>query len=382
MGLLINKLGEHSDLPLFMKKIIDFFKKKRDYSGTANSPEERVNTFISHWHEQWSTAQKKMGIDVDFDYWGNLVAQVDDAHFVDGSSSGSRNSFGSKADYDPDIEKITQCDIRGKSAEVYSEIYDEVLKSSNYHVYDLECSRDGNWLISGIFTLFHPPKSPVVDSDKHSEILGMSDLNSPFINGEEKLKLNENILFQKDRKINIPNLDESFSKLHKIGKLQVSSGVLGILDFGSDIYDFEPLQRKVNPGEYSVETVTTHDRVAGIRVRFSEDEQPVKWYAANTSSGNGVYGVDAGNLAIFDVSNLLGISRIEKEKIFSKWCLSGQPQLISMSGQNDCVITSSGHGDGAYPAFWGVNEKDQVVSLYIDFMIIVQETEKGTYVSV
>jgi hypothetical protein len=92
--------------------------------------------------------------------------------------------------------------------------------------------------------------------------------------------------------------------------------------------------------------------------------------------------VDAGNLAIVDVKNLLNLSRIKKERLFGEWCLSGQPQLLSMTGQNDCLITSSGLGDGSYPAFWGVNEKDKIVSLYIDFMILVQEAEEGAYVSV
>jgi hypothetical protein len=120
-----------------MKKLINIFKKSRDFTGTVSSPEERVNAFISHWHEQWSTAQRKIGKDVDFDYWGNLVSQVHDAHFVHGSSSGSRNSFGSRADYDPEYEKIIECDTQGNSAQVYSEKYDEALKSSNYHVFDL-----------------------------------------------------------------------------------------------------------------------------------------------------------------------------------------------------------------------------------------------------
>jgi uncharacterized protein DUF4241 len=95
-------------------------------------------------------------------------------------------------------------------------------------------------------------------------------------------------LFQKTRNINIPHVVEGIAKLEKVGKLHVSSGVLGILDFGYDIYDFDPLCRKVNPGEYSVETVIIHDRVAGIRVRFSEVQAPVKWYAANTPNGNAV----------------------------------------------------------------------------------------------
>jgi hypothetical protein len=151
----------------------------------------------------------------------NLVSQIDDAHFVGGSSSGSRNSFGSRADYDPKFEKITECDIQGNSAQVYSEKYDETLKSSNYHVYDLECGAGGNWLISGIFTLSHPPKDPVIGSDRHSEILGVSTPNSSFVKGEENLNLNENILFQKDRNIKISHLDEGIAKLDQIGKLHV-----------------------------------------------------------------------------------------------------------------------------------------------------------------
>lgn len=365
-----------------MKKIIELFKKKIKYSDPVNSPEDRVNLYISHWYEQWSKAQSKMGNDVDFDYWGGLISEVDDAHFITGSSSGSRNSFGSKADYNPNVEEITECDIKGDSAQVFTQIYEEALKSTKYHVYDLELVAEKGWLISGVFTLFHPPKGPVIDIEKQADILAMCKPDSSFMDREDHIDLNENILFQTDRNIKIPHLDEGIARLDEIGKLNTSSGILGILDFGYDIYDFEPLQRQVKPGKYPVETVTIHDRVAGIRVKFSESEKPVKWHAANTPSGNGVYGVDAGNLAIFDVSNLFGLSRIEKDRIFNDWCLSDKPDLLTMTEPNDCVISSSGFGDGAYPAFWGLNELDEVISLYIDFMILVQETEEGQFESV
>jgi len=365
-----------------MKNIISFFKKKSSYSDSVSSPEDRVKAYISHWYEQWSKAQRKMGDDVDFSYWGGVISEVDDAHFTTETSSGSSNSFGSKAEYDPSIEKITECNIQDDVAQVYTEIYEEALKSTKYHVYELKCDREKGWKITGIFTLFHPPKSPVIDIDKHTSILAMSSPDAPFLDREAHIDLNENILFQKDRNIKIEHLDEGLAKLEVIGELRISSGVLGILDFGYDIYDFEPLQRKVKQGNYPVETVTIHNRVAGIRVRFSDSEQPVKWYAANTPSGNGVYGVDAGNLAIFDVSNLMGLNRIQKDKIFNTWCLSGKPKLVSMTGQDDCVISTSGFGDGAYPAYWGVNEQEEVISLYIDFMVLVQETENGQYVSV
>ena len=287
-----------------------------------------------------------------------------------------------KADYDPNTEKITECDIKGAVAQVFTEIYRQALKSSKYHVYELVCDAEKGWKITRIFTLFHSPKSSVIDADKHAEILAMSIADAPFIDREEHIDLNENTLFQKDRIIKIPHLDEGVARLEKIGDLRISSGIIGILDFGYDIYDFEPLQRKIKPGDYPVETVTIHNRVAGIRVKLNDSEQAVKWHAANTPGGNGVYGVDAGNLAIFDFTNLMGLNRIEKEKIFDEWCMSGKPQLVSMTGTNDCVISTSGFGDGAYPAYWGVDEKDEVVSLYVDFMILVKENENGLYESI
>ncbi|MBN7768290.1 DUF4241 domain-containing protein [Marinobacter daepoensis] len=365
-----------------MKNTFNLFKKKNSYGDSVNSPEDRVKAFISHWYEQWSKAQKKMGEDVDFDYWGNQISEVDETHFAAGRNSGSKNSFGSPADYDPKTEKITECEIDGENAQVFTELYREALKSSNYHVYELVRDAESGWKITEIFTLFHPPKSPVIDLDKHTEILAMSVEDAPFMDREEHIDLNENTLFQKDRNVKVPHLDEGVARLEQIGSLRISSGVVGILDFGYDIYDFEPLQRKVKPGEYPVETVTIHDRVAGIRVKFTDSEKPMKWHAANTPSGNGVYGVDAGNLAIFDVNNLMELNRIGKEKIFNEWCMSGKPELVSMTGKNDCVISTSGFGDGAYPAYWGVNEKDEIISLYIDFMILVKENENGLYESI
>ena len=365
-----------------MKNIINFFKKKSSFSDPVDSPEDRVNAFISHWHEQWSKARKKMGKDVDFDYWGNQISEVDEAHFIAGRSSESRNSFSSQADYDPKTEIITECRIEGKIAQVFTELYEEALKSSKYHVYELVRNEESGWKITGILTLFHPPKGSVIDVDKHAEILAMSVEDAHFMDREEHIDLNENTLFQKDRSIKVPHLGEGVARLERIGNLRISSGIIGILDFGYDIYDFEPLQRKVKPGEYPVETVTIHDRVAGIRVKFTDSEEPIKWHAANTPSGNGVYGVDAGNLAIFDVSKLMGLNRIGKEKIFNEWSMSSKPELVSMTSSNDCVISTSGLGDGAYPAYWGVNKQDEVISLYIDFMILVKENESGLYESI
>jgi len=365
-----------------MKKIVNIFKKKNEYTAAFSSPEDRVKAFISHWYEQWSKAQKQMGKNVDFDYWRSLVSDVDEAHFVVGSNSESKNSFSSQADYDPNVEKITECDILDSAASVITEIYEEARSSLKYHVYDLKFDTDKGWKITGISTLFHLPKSPVIDADKHAEILSLCVSDAPFMNKGDNLDLNENTLFQSERNIKTPHLDEGVAQIERVGDIRITSGILGIIDFGYDIYNFEPLQRKVKPGEYPVEIITLHNRVAGIRIKFNDHEQAVKWYAANTPSGNGIYGVDAGNLAIFDVENLMSLSRIKKERIFNEWCLSGKPKLVSMTDNADCVICTSGFGDGAYPAFWGVNGCGEIASLYIDFMILVREPDEGVIESI
>ena len=55
---------------------------------------------------------------------------------------------------------------------------------------------------------------------------------------------------------------------------------------------------------------------------------------------------------------------------------------MSLTNDDDCLITSSGFGDGAYPAFWGVDDSDRLVTLYIDFLVLVEEKDDGTLVSV
>ncbi|MFT0213428.1 DUF4241 domain-containing protein [Pseudomonas sp. F1_0610] len=351
-----------------------------------NTPEQRVNAYITHWYKQWSKVQDEMGDNVDFDYWGALIAEVDDLHFVEGSDSGTSRSFGFKADFDPHLAKITECEIQGESAQVFTETYDETLKTTDYHVWELTFNAEQGWRISTILELLRPPKSLAINPKEHVSILAMSHPDAPFLAREDHIDLNENTLFQNDRKINIPNMLSAQSKgltvLKELGRLQVATGVLGILDFAYDIYNFQPLHRKVKAGNYPVQAVMIYNRVAGVRIRFNPQEQPVKWYAANTAKGNGVYGVDAGNLAIFDVNSLLKLRCLQKEQIFTDWCNLAQPQLVSLAVTNDCLITPSGFGDGAYPAFWGVNAKDEIVSLYIDFMILVEENKDGLYQSI
>lgn len=358
-----------------------FGKRRTNFDGPQDHPEKRVETFILHWHQQWLGAKKKMKGKVDFDYWASLIGIVDAQHFAEGSNSGSANSFSSVADHDPDRESITRCNIDGSTAQVETESQKENSDSLDYRIYTLHQVDGGNWLITEILLLFHPPHEPVIDTAKHEGIMALSSPDTPLEPPDDNLRLDENMLFRGGRTVSIPNADPATTELRSVGEFQTTSGVLGILDFGYDIYEYEPLDRSVQPGAYPVEVVRVLDRVAGIRIRFDADRSASKWFSAKTKSGNGVYGVDAGNLAVFDVQNLMQLSRLEKEHLYSDWIRSCEPEILSMTGKNDCVITPSGFGDGAYPALWGVSDNNEVVSLFIDFMILVEENEDGVFTS-
>ncbi|MEM8984908.1 MAG: DUF4241 domain-containing protein, partial [Pseudomonadota bacterium] len=152
--------------------------------------------------------------------------------------------------------------------------------------------------------------------------------------------------------------------------------------FAYTLRNVEPLHQKVTPGRYPIEVVTVKNRIAAIRVRFDTDQDPVQWHPANTPSGNGVYGVDAGNLAIFDAAGLSGLTNLNKEHAFDTFVANNEPTVLTLTDDDDCVITSSGVGDGAYPAFWGFGENDTLVSLYLDFLLLVEQRDNNVLATI
>jgi hypothetical protein len=37
-----------------------------------------------------------------------------------------------------------------------------------------------------------------------------------------------------------------------------------------------------------------------------------------------------------------------------------------------CIVVSSGHGDGAYPCYWGLDAQGKPVSLVVDFLVLAE----------
>ncbi len=346
-----------------------------------DSPEYRIASFVKDWYSCWGSVDQVHDDDFDFDHWNDMVQDVEGKHFVPGCLSGTRNSFSSIPDFDPSTEEI----ISVQASQGYAVIVSKIAKQAmdEYHVYDVIQQGDGSWLIKKIITLLDPPEELVIAPTEVDKILALASESASLQLLDDKLELDENLLFKKGRKILSSDIDDETPEISFIGNFHTPSGILGIMDFGDSIYEFEPLEHRVKPGHYKVEAVMADQRVGGIRILFKDDKKAVKWYSAKTPKGNGIYGVDAGNLAIFDVSSLTQLNNLKKERLFTQWSTSeGNPQLLNIHAHNDGIITSSGYGDGAYPAFWGVDENDNIVSLYIDFLVLVKERKDGILITI
>lgn len=366
-----------------MKKLFDLLTGKPSTPAPASStiaptPEARVRAFIQHWHRQWTHARETMGDDVDFGRWHSLVSEADQAHFDRDCGSGTSDAYGSDPDFDPATTEVIGQRIDGTQAQVHTRRNGAA--STRYHVYDLRHDANGDWRISQVFTLFDPPTAPVINAARYAELGTLSTADAPLTAPNDDFALDENLLFRGDRRIEQDDLRGQITQ-QVIGEIDIRSGVLAISDFGYGFDDLQPLARRAPLGRHPVETVMVDRRVAGIRIRFDPHRRAVTWKAARTQHGTGIYGVDAGNLAIFDVSGLQTLSHIAQERCFRQWSGAGIARTLALAHPDDCVITPSGYGDGAYPAFWGLDDSGALVSLYVDFMILIEERDAGRYVS-
>lgn len=100
--------------------------------------------------------------------------------------------------------------------------------------------------------------------------------------------------------------------------------------------------------------------------------------ASGRLRGRARLGVDAGNLSVVDYPAYADTIPRVKEEIFAGY---GQRrpdrQLLDFGAGPVGVIADSGWGDGAYPAYWGVDADGAVMQLVIDFMVLVVEDGGG-----
>lgn len=138
----------------------------------------------------------------------------------------------------------------------------------------------------------------------------------------------------------------------------------------------KPFKRTVEPGKYPVDIAWDGSATCAMRVRFSR-RKPVCWEPAlrvgERSSKNTAeppcFGVDSGMAGVFDSKAARIASQDEawSHRIDTSHSLELDPK--SGAGMVWCF---SGHGDGGYPSYWGLDRSGQIASLVLDFLVLVE----------
>jgi hypothetical protein len=174
-----------------------------------------------------------------------------------------------------------------------------------------------------------------------------------------------------------------------VGEIDLPTGRIAVHDPG---YEFAPvrLDRDVPPGRYPVDLAlrswTGKDGteipaaiIAAARLRFGS--VPAGSYVPVRSATGGddpaVFGVDSGLIAVFDRSLLdrLGGAAILDAVPATAEELppdAVQARIVPAPGLSSVFVCQAGKGDGAYLAWWGLDQDDTAVELVVDFGELVE----------
>ena len=201
-------------------------------------------------------------------------------------------------------------------------------------------------------------------------------------------------------------------ELIEIGNLNLPSGHIVVCD-PLVVPDMPPLNKSVPPGKYPIKiynakTQDSGDRYAIATLQFST-KRADKWVLAVRDGENirdlkeegDFFGfpVDAGLGGFFDVQT--GIEYMKFADEFEQQNPEGnlyddffaeefKKNAVNLDNPNDCgdwinytlpnsdlniTMFQSGYGDGTYPAYWGMTNDNEIVSLVIDFFVLLLPDE-------
>lgn len=336
-------------------------------AGAQRTPEARVRAFVADYSRVHRESRKIIDAG-DFDAWRKVIARLDSTHFVAGARSGLDDSMSSDPDHDPDVERIASSEIRDDTAVVETQAPDSVL--TRYFEYELRLVT-GDWRIVRLRSYLDSREAPFMSPQERSQFQDPKvHPFRPLPPGEADL--DGDAMFAAGRSVQVGERRGTL-EVRRVGALNVTTGIIVVGDLGYDARTLAALGRRVAPGRHPVDVSIAFGRVAAVRVSFSGT--PVaQWYPADMGSEGGhVVGVDAGNVSISDVSALLPITARHKEKQFERFAESGDAAavlMLTLANPDDCVIASSGYGDGAYPVYWGVDADGTPVALLVDMMVL------------
>ncbi len=356
---------------------------------TEEQARDRVTAFIADFHAAWLRSGSvpmpsfnpfTAGPDADFDpqkwaqeqsmpdfaAWERELAALVDAHFTPGARTGAEGALSGTPDHDPAHERVVSVEVRRTRGDVHTVFPD--VNHENHFVYRLAASDDG-WRIDKIVRSSAPPGTPLVARADVERLLASREPDR------------ESRPVSRELAAGMAGLFSDRFEVVALGSL-TTTGVLTAHDLGWVRFDVAPFHRQVPAGTYPVEMARDADgTVIAVRVLFSDQEAATRVPAERVGTGN-VVSVDAGNVAILDFAALTSCTEAQVEEICADRleALGRSGVVLSLTGAaTEAVLVSSGVGDGAYPAFWGLAADGSVTDLVVDFLVAV-ETVTSTVV--
>ncbi|MCU0655079.1 MAG: DUF4241 domain-containing protein [Polyangiaceae bacterium] len=358
----------------------------------ALSPKERIESFIADWHQCRENARQNKNFDTTNGGHGlghdtlrqieaecaQIALGLSQRHFIEGKSCGPFSYLGTGPKGSERDEEVLAIVEEGTSARV--EVRGEKYGRPHYKEYRLVL-RDGDWKIAGLLSSLNAPDKPLLTEKQRNDLLARARPDAALGPLDEEQVSAEGLgrSFRAGRRVQKGD-DVVTTTIRRLGELQLTSGLLGVSDLGEiTAFDLDTLARSVPPGSYPVEILLAQEYILAVRLLLDPNAQVADWHLAEVSQGGHEVGVNAGNVAIFDLSSVVTLKARTVDHIYDQHVLQvterPNAHLFSLAQHEgadpailDAVVVDSGNGDGSYPMHWGVNAEGKPVVLMITFI--------------
>lgn len=180
----------------------------------------------------------------------------------------------------------------------------------------------------------------------------------------------------------------SWLRREELGLLSLPSGQVLACDPTYESFEGEVFTRRVRPGRYPVVVTrlgeaqaSPHDRVAAAAIVL-RDELPARWELALCDGQKLAdlgpeqifgYGVDGGTGCFVDVEHADEFAAGKRN--FSRLLRAFErgdyaPLVFPLRDEPAVAVFQSGHGDGFYASYWGLDARGEPVCLVTDFGVL------------
>ncbi|MFT3861124.1 DUF4241 domain-containing protein [Micropruina sp.] len=345
----------------------------------SNGPQARVLRFCSDfeaaWRIVWPMFETSTFLSPEEEAarasWRASIARLREDHCTE-SSGFNPTGIGRIPNHSSEMEEVVNSTVRGNTACVIT----KHARFTTLNEYRLRME-GADWKIEKIVKIDPADSKPFTSKQKINTLTrGCSPHAELGALPAAQAQMDE--LFNFTERSVTRHGETTRTEISRIGTLTTSSGVLAVLDFGSDNSDARPLARSVAQGAYPVERVTGFGRNAAVRVLFS-DERPTSWHPARLPDSGHVFSVDAGCACVADYAAYASMTPRDKAALHGDFIADQRPAAREFPlGKSDVgVVFDSGFGDGGYPAYWGMDTQRRVTQLVIDFLVLTAHDDDG-----